>query len=86
MNIEKVKIILQYGYQASINDISSVVVSPIVYKMILDYGRPPHKLDILSARAAREKMLQDSAGENIIPQINSLMEENEITQATFDFL
>ena len=54
--------------------------------MLLDYGRPPHKLDILSARAAREKMLQNSAGENIIPQINSLQEENEITDATYDIL
>ena len=86
MNIEKVKIILQYGYQASINDISSVVASPCVYEMLLDYGRPPHKLEILSARAVREKMLQISAGENIIPQINSLKEENEITDATYDIL
>ena len=86
MNIDKVKIILQYCYKADINDYSSVVVSPCVCKMLLDYGRPPHKLDILSARAAREKMLQNSAGENIIPQINSLQEENEITDATYDIL
>lgn len=86
MNIDKVKIILQYCYKADINDFSSVVVSPCVYKMLLDYGRPPHKLDILSARAAREKMLQNSAGRNIIPQINSLLEENEITDATYDIL
>ena len=86
MNMEKLKIILQYGYKADMNDFSSVVVSPTAYKMLLDYGRPPYKLDILSARAAREKMLQNSAGRNIIPQINSLLEENEITDATYDIL
>ena len=74
---------LKYGYKINIDDISAAAVSSKLQDMLLE-RRPPLRLDVLAAQAVRGQMMAVSG--NILSQVNGLLEDGEITGATFDLL
>ena len=81
MNYRKVEICLDYGYASNISDISAAAVNQKIHTLLLKYIGPI-RLDVLAARAVRAQMVAVSG--NILSQVNSLLEDQLITNKAWD--
>ena len=81
MNYRKVEICLDYGYASNISDISAAAVNSKIHTLLLK-NLGPIRLDVLAARAVRAQMVAVSG--NILSQVNSLLEDQLITNKAWD--
>ena len=76
---------LEYGYQVSINDISSSVTCPSIHRTLSSSSEPVSRLMVIAARATRQGLL-DVGWSNTLTPINNMLEDGILPDTIVDYL